>query len=92
MFYFHPLRSKERPVFYFRRLGPAKYFYKIPTTAGPSCSEVGMKFSKQELSCFVGVRHKLIRLEPSVKQGHGIFIDPPLWGSNLSYSASCVPL
>ena len=75
MFYFHLIRTKDPPIFYFPPLGPANYFHKIPTTAGPSCSEVGMKFSKQELSCFVEFRHELIGLQPLVKQRHGVFTD-----------------
>ena len=57
---FIQLDAKSRRFFYFPALDPAKYFYRMATTAGPSCSEVGMKCSKQELSCFVGVRHELI--------------------------------
>ena len=30
----------------------AEYFYKMAATAGSSCGEVGMKFSKQELLKF----------------------------------------
>ena len=52
---FHPIRSKEPSLFYYHTLGPAKYFlYKTATSAGPSWGKVGMKFLKQELSCFVG--------------------------------------
>ena len=51
---FHPIRSKEPPSFYFPTFGPAKYFlHKTATTAKPSWGEVNMKFSKQELSCFL---------------------------------------
>ena len=44
-------------MFDFPTLGPAKYLYKMAATAGPSCREVGIRFSKQELSCFIGVHH-----------------------------------
>ena len=50
MFYFHPIRSKEPPILNFPTLDLAKYFYKMAATAGSS--EVGMKFSKQELLKF----------------------------------------
>ena len=49
---FHPIISKEPPVLYFPTLDLAKYFYKMAATAGSSCGEVGMKFSKQELLKF----------------------------------------
>ena len=43
MFYFHPIRSKEPPIFNFPTLDSAKYFYKMAATAGPSCGEMGLK-------------------------------------------------
>ena len=46
MFYFHPIRST---ILNFPTLDIAEYFYKMTTTAGSSCGEVDMKFSKQEL-------------------------------------------
>ena len=49
MFYLHLIRSKEPPNLNFPTLDLAKYFYKMAATAVSSCSEVGMKFSKQEL-------------------------------------------
>ena len=52
MFYFHPIRAKEPPIRNFSMLDLAKYFYKMAATAGSSCGEVGMKFSKQELLKF----------------------------------------
>ena len=42
MFYFHPIRSKEPPIFNCPTLDSAKYFYKMAATAGPSCSEMGL--------------------------------------------------
>ena len=60
---FIQLDLNSRQCFYFPTLDPAKYFYKTNTTAGPSWGKVGMKLSKQELSCFVGVRHELIGRE-----------------------------
>ena len=48
MFYFHPIRSKELTIYNFPMLDSSKYFYKMAATAGPSCSEQGPKFSKQE--------------------------------------------
>ena len=52
MFFFHPIRSKEPPILNFPMLDIAKYFYKMAAIAGPSCGEVGLKFSKQKLSNF----------------------------------------
>ena len=52
MFYFHPIRSKEPPILNFPMLDLAKYFCRMAATAGSSCGEVGMKFSKQELLKF----------------------------------------
>ena len=52
MFYFHPIGSKEPPILNFPTLDLAKYFYKMAATAGSSCGEVGMEFSKQELLKF----------------------------------------
>ena len=63
MFYFHPIRSKEPPIFNFPTLDSAKYFYKMATTAGPSCGEQGPEFSKEELSSFSGVHHEIIGWE-----------------------------
>ena len=40
--------QKNLPIFNFPTLSPAKYFYKMAPTAGPSCSEAGMDLSKQE--------------------------------------------
>ena len=42
MFYFHPIRSNEPPIFKFPTLNPAKYFSKMASTADPSCSEMGI--------------------------------------------------
>ena len=50
---FHPVRSKEPSILNFPTFDLAKYFYKIVATAGSSCGEVGMKFSKQELLKFL---------------------------------------
>ena len=52
MFYFHPIRTKQPPIVNLFTVDIAKYVYKMATTAGPSCGEVGMKISKQELSNF----------------------------------------
>ena len=52
MFCFHPNRSKEPSIPNFPTLDLAKYFYKVATTPRSSCSEIGMKFSKQELLKF----------------------------------------
>ena len=46
------IRSKEPPILNFPTLDLAEYFYKMAATAGSSSSEVGMKFSKQELLKF----------------------------------------
>ena len=62
MFYFHPIRSKEPPIFNFPTLDSANDFYKMAATAGLSCGD-GPKFSKQELSCFSGVHHEIIGWE-----------------------------
>ena len=48
----HPIKSKEPPILNFPTLDLAKYFYKMAATAGSSCGEVGMKFSKQGLLKF----------------------------------------
>ena len=42
MFYFHPIRSKEPPIFNFLTLDSAKYFKKMAATAGPSFGEMGL--------------------------------------------------
>ena len=63
MFYFHPIRSKEQPIFNFPTLVSAKYFYNMAATAGPSCGEMGLNSQKQELSCFSGVHHEIIGWE-----------------------------
>ena len=63
LFYFHPIRSKEQLIFSFPTLGAAKYFYKMATTAESSCVDVCVKFSKQELSCFFRVHHRIIEWE-----------------------------
>ena len=47
VFYFCPIKSKELPILKFPTLDQAKYFYKMATTAGPSCGEVGMKLSNK---------------------------------------------
>ena len=51
MFYFHPIRSKEPPIFNFPTLDSAKYFYKMAATAGPSCGEMGL--NSQNKNCRV---------------------------------------
>ena len=43
MFFFHPIRSKEPSILIFPMLGPAYHFYKMATTARPSCDELGFK-------------------------------------------------
>ena len=55
MFYFHPIRSKEPPIFNFPMLDSAKYFYKMATTAGPSCGEMGL--NSQNKNCRVSLDH-----------------------------------
>ena len=52
LFYFHPIRLGEPSILNFPTLELAKYIYKMAATAGSSCSEVGMEFSKQELVKF----------------------------------------
>ena len=51
MFYFHPIKSKESPIFNFPTLDSAKYFHKMAATAGPSCSEMGI--NSQNKKCCV---------------------------------------
>ena len=51
MFYFHPIRSREPPIFNFRTLDSAKYFYKMAATAGPSYGE--MDLNSQNKNCRV---------------------------------------
>ena len=63
MFYFHLVRSKQPQIFDFPTLGPAKYLYKMGATAGPICREVGIRFSTQELSCFIGVHYNIVGWE-----------------------------
>ena len=53
MFYFHPIRLKEPPIFNFPSLDSAKYFYKMAATAGPSCSEMGLNFLKTRIVAFL---------------------------------------
>ena len=55
MFYFHPIRSKEPPVFNFPTLDSAKYFYKMAATAGPSCGEMGL--NSQNKNCRVPLEY-----------------------------------
>ena len=61
MFYFHPIRSKEPPIFNFPTPDSAKYFYKMAATAGPGCGEMGL--NSQELPRFSGVHHEIIGWE-----------------------------
>ena len=55
MFYFHPIRSKEPPIFNFPTLDSAKYFYKMASTAGPSCGEMGP--DSQSKNCRVSLEY-----------------------------------
>ena len=55
MFYFHPIRSKEPPMFNFPTLDSAKYFYKMAATAGPSCGE--MDLNSQNKNCRVSLEY-----------------------------------
>ena len=55
MFYFHPIRSKEPPIFNFPTLDSAKYFYKMAATAGPSCGEMGL--NSQNKNCRVSLEY-----------------------------------
>ena len=92
MFYFHPIRSKEPPTFNFTTLDSAKYFYKMATTTGPSCGEQGSKFSKQELSCFSGVHHKIIGWENWIVWTPTFFIiHKKIWNDNWTKIGSCLP-
>ena len=52
---FHPIRSKEPPIFNFPTLGSAKYFYKMVATAGPSCGEMGL--NSQNKNCRVSLEY-----------------------------------
>ena len=54
MFYFHPIRSKEPPIFNFAMLDSTKFFYKLAATAGPSCGEMGL--NSQNKNCRVHER------------------------------------
>ena len=47
MFYFHPIRSKEPPIFNVPMLDSAIYFYKMAATAGPSCGEIVLNSQNQ---------------------------------------------
>ena len=49
--YFHPIRSKEPPVFHFLTLDSIKYFYKMAATAGRTCGEMGI--NSQNKNCRV---------------------------------------
>ena len=62
MFYFHPIRSKEPPIFNFPTLDSAKYFYKMAATAGPSGSDMGLN-SQNKNYRFSGVDHEIIGWE-----------------------------
>ena len=53
MFYFHPVRSKERPIFNFSTLGSVIYFYKMAATAGPSCGEMGINSQNKNCRVFL---------------------------------------
>ena len=53
MFYFHPIRSKEPPIFYFPTLDSAEYFYKMAATAGPSCGEMGLYSQNKNCRVFL---------------------------------------
>ena len=55
MFCFHPIRSKEPPIFNFPTLDSAKYFYKVAATAGLSCSEMGL--NSQNKNCRVSLEY-----------------------------------
>ena len=55
MFYFHPIRSKEPPIFNFPTLDSAKYFYRMAAAAGPSCGEMGI--NSQNGSCRVSLEY-----------------------------------
>ena len=52
MFYFHPVRSKEPPIFNFLTLDPAKNFYKMAATAGLSCGEIGINSKNKNTLVF----------------------------------------
>ena len=55
MFYFHPIRSKEPPIFNFPTLDSAKYFQKMAATTGPSCGEMGL--NSQNKNCRVSLEY-----------------------------------
>ena len=63
MFHFHPIRSKEPPIFNFPTFDSTKYFQKMTATAGPSCGEMGINSQRQELSYFSGVHDEIIGWE-----------------------------
>ena len=52
---FHPIRSKEPPIFNFATLSSAKYFYKMTSTAGPSCGEMGI--NSENKNCRVSLEY-----------------------------------
>ena len=55
MFYFHPIRLKEPPIFNFPTLDSAKYFYKMAAIAGPSCGDMGL--NSQNKNCRVSLKY-----------------------------------
>ena len=64
MFYFHPIRSKEPPIFNFPTLDSAKYFYKMAATAGPSCSEISL--NSQNKNCNVSLEYITKQLDGKI--------------------------
>ena len=52
MLYFHSTNQKRRSFLNLQRLVLQNICFKMAATDGPSCGEVGLKFSKQELSYF----------------------------------------
>ena len=55
MFYFHPIRSQEPPIFNFPTLDSAKYVHKMTATVGPSCGE--MDLNSQKKNCRVSLEY-----------------------------------
>ena len=64
MFYFHPIRSKEPPIFNFPTLHSAKYSYKMAATAGPSCGDMGI--NSQNKNCRVSLEYITKELDEKI--------------------------
>ena len=64
MFYYHPIRSKEPPIFNFPQLDSAKYFNKMAATAGLSCGEMGI--NSQNKNCRVSLEYVKKKLDGKI--------------------------